>query len=378
MAIDGVGARHSGAASVLLAVLDALLRNGGFEKIVVFCSREGGRSFARTDGRIKWIPVSWAEWPVGRVLWYRHGLARWTRMQAAQGLLCLGGGGVAPPGTGSVTLVQQSLPFSDEALSTLGARQRFRMQWIGREMARACGRSDVTVVQTPSMAKAVRERFRLPPERVRVILPSPLACTGIVDEPRLGDIQSTHPSQRLLYVGNASPYKNLSALVGAFRAVRAARPDAVLFATVPKGHPLTETEGSRSLGHLTHRTCLEAIRMSTGLVLPSLTESCGLPLLEAMGLGTPIAVADRPYAHDTCEDAALYFDPLDQRSIADAILRLLSDATLRQELITRGRRVVESRRLADPYGQLANLLFGLAVSSTRRGRPFPGSDERAV
>lgn len=57
------------------------------------------------------------------------------------------------------------------------------------------------------------------------------------------------------------------------------------------------------------------------LVFPSLTESYGLPLVEAMTIGMPIVAADRPYARELCGATGIYFDPHSPASL----LRALSD-----------------------------------------------------
>lgn len=66
--------------------------------------------------------------------------------------------------------------------------------------------------------------------------------------------------------------------------------------------------------------------MPVFFVYPSLFEGFGLPPLEAMQCGTPVAVSDRdPFREVLGADNALYFDPTDPRSIADALDRLTAD-----------------------------------------------------
>jgi glycosyltransferase involved in cell wall biosynthesis len=58
------------------------------------------------------------------------------------------------------------------------------------------------------------------------------------------------------------------------------------------------------------------------LFFPSLAESYGLPLVEAMVMGLPVVCADLPYAHWLCADQALYFDPADPAAAREAIAEL--------------------------------------------------------
>jgi glycosyltransferase involved in cell wall biosynthesis len=72
-------------------------------------------------------------------------------------------------------------------------------------------------------------------------------------------------------------------------------------------------------------------------VLPSLREGFGLPVLEAMARGLPVACSDIPALSEVVGDAALLFDPNDPKSIAGAIARLLRDRQFADELRVRGR-----------------------------------------
>lgn len=73
------------------------------------------------------------------------------------------------------------------------------------------------------------------------------------------------------------------------------------------------------------------------VAFPSLAEGFGLPVLEAMQHGTPVATSNLSSMPEVGGDAALYFDPYDVDSIAAAIDRLLDDEDLRSRLAVAGR-----------------------------------------
>jgi glycosyltransferase involved in cell wall biosynthesis len=77
-----------------------------------------------------------------------------------------------------------------------------------------------------------------------------------------------------------------------------------------------------------------------GLVFPSLYEGFGLPPLEAMACGCPVAAAFVASMPEVCGDAVRWFDPTDEAAIADAMRALWDDAVLRDELRARGREQV--------------------------------------
>jgi len=71
-------------------------------------------------------------------------------------------------------------------------------------------------------------------------------------------------------------------------------------------------------------------------VYPSTFEGFGMPVLEAMAAGIPVACADIPPLREVAGDAALFFDPLDEDAIASAIERITTDNELRQTLSLTG------------------------------------------
>ena len=73
-------------------------------------------------------------------------------------------------------------------------------------------------------------------------------------------------------------------------------------------------------------------------VFPSIYEGFGLPILEAMARGVPVACSDRAALPEVAGDAALFFDPDDQASVDTALRRLLEDEQTRFTLVKAGRR----------------------------------------
>jgi glycosyltransferase involved in cell wall biosynthesis len=79
-------------------------------------------------------------------------------------------------------------------------------------------------------------------------------------------------------------------------------------------------------------------RTASVFALASRMEGFGLPVLEAMRHGTPVACSNRASLPEVAGDAALLFDPDDQAAVTGALRRLLADEQLGRELVERGRR----------------------------------------
>jgi len=93
----------------------------------------------------------------------------------------------------------------------------------------------------------------------------------------------------------------------------------------------------RVLGYLPDED-LPALYATAGVfVYPSLYEGFGLPPLEAMACGTPAVTSNTTSLPEVVGDAALLVDPEDPAAIADAIMAVLSDPVLADDLSRRGR-----------------------------------------
>ena len=94
-----------------------------------------------------------------------------------------------------------------------------------------------------------------------------------------------------------------------------------------------------------------------GLVFPSLDEGFGLPPLEAMSLGCPVAAARAGAIPEVCGDAVLYFDPTSVPAIAAALQQLIANPELRQRLSAVGLQHAAAWTWASSAQTLSSLLW---------------------
>jgi glycosyltransferase involved in cell wall biosynthesis len=96
-------------------------------------------------------------------------------------------------------------------------------------------------------------------------------------------------------------------------------------------------EQIRHLGYVAAEELPSLYACAAMLVFPSLFEGFGIPLVEAMALGCPIAASNRTSIPEVVGEASLLFDPRNPDSIAEAIYRILADDALRRSLIAHGQ-----------------------------------------
>jgi glycosyltransferase involved in cell wall biosynthesis len=366
LAIDAIGVKHSGGATVLLDVLSAAINDTRFREVSVFCSPRADRRFDISIGsKIREIECGLAEKNrLYRLWWLENRLPSEVRRCGANVLLCMGGIGSAGGQLPHVTFIQQSLPFFSKVLAGIGPFERLRMNVILRAMNKSCQSSWQVIVQTPTMLRRIAETFRIPPTRITVVLPvvndlpKPVTLSD-----RLAVMRDAKAGLRLLYVGNQSSYKNVNFLVSAMSSLRVLLPDLRLFLTWPPDHPARRAEGVVGLGYLHGAELREAYELATALIMPSFVETVGLPMLEAMNVGTPVLAANRPYAHDVSEDAALFFDPVDVSDLTSKVSALLSDKCVRENLVRKGRDLLRRRQSERPYTRMLDIVAAAASSS---------------
>ena len=154
------------------------------------------------------------------------------------------------------------------------------------------------------------ERLGYPPERVRVI------PHGVDHERFRPDGRERGPF--LLYPANWWPHKNHERLLEAFALARRSRPELRLVLT-GAGHPGSLPEGVASLARVSDERLADLYRSAAALVFPSLYEGFGLPPLEAMACGCPVAASRAGALPEVCGDAAVYFDPTSVEDICRGI-----------------------------------------------------------
>ncbi len=200
----------------------------------------------------------------------------------------------------------------------------------------------ILAISEATKADLVR-MFHVDPQRIVV---TPLAAdahftpqaAAVIDAVR----QKYHlPEDYVLYFGSNKPHKNLPRLVEAFSqsAIRHPKSDIYLViagqwdARYPKAKQLaTQNTRVQFIGPVSDDDLPALYSGARLFVFPSLYEGFGLPALEAMACGTPVACSRRSSLPEVIGDAGVTFDPTNVQSIADAIGQVIDDRSRQSSL----------------------------------------------
>lgn len=213
-------------------------------------------------------------------------------------------------------------------------------QLIGRAVFYTVARTSRQIIAPTEYTKLeIIKSLRIPADKITV--------TYEAADTAAGDVQPyAHPFQEfILYVGQQSDYKNIRRLGDAHQKLLATHPDLGLILVGKKNASIEANEryftkkGYRNI-HFTgfigdaQRDWLYS--NAKAYVFPSLMEGFGLPGLEAMGYGAPVVSSNATCLPEVYGDAAHYFNPTDVTAMATAIDEVISNESLRQELIEKG------------------------------------------
>ena len=235
--------------------------------------------------------------------------------------------------------------------------------------------------------REIMRRLAISPERVSCVYlavdpifeqePTPAARNAVLA--RYGLLNKRY----IFFPAQIWPHKNHATLFAALDLLANAGADPPLLVctgsmTTRFARELVASAGSRQNGALIRflgncprpdmPALFSAARM---LVFCSLYEGFGMPVIEAMKMGCPVITSNSTSLPEVAGDAALLVDPLDERGIAAAIVRLLDDQNTRTDLITKGY----ARAARFSWRQHCQMVLELIYASA--GYPPPGPSQEA-
>ena len=210
--------------------------------------------------------------------------------------------------------------------------------------------------------RQIVEYFRLPESRLRIISEAARPVFKVL--PRTSEMCETlaryglQPEEKfLLYVGGISPHKNLATLIDAFEQTAKNQlnlklvlvgdyKDDPFFSAFPALKKQVAELGLENrvvfTGFIEDEDLVYLYNAATLLAFPSLEEGFGLPAMEAMACGTPVAASNCGSLPEVLGAAGRFFDPRDSQNMTSVIEQILADAALRKQMSEDGLRRAEN------------------------------------
>ncbi len=227
-----------------------------------------------------------------------------------------------------------------------------------REHAR---RADGVLCVSEHTASEARRLLDVPAEKIGV---TPLGVDRDFQERVADDVVESSlrrlrlPRGGILYVGSEEKRKNLVSLVMAYLNLARRRREVPPLILAGPGSSWAQGGSQvgpqiRATGYLPRSDVRALMAASAALVLPSLEEGFGLPVVEAMAAGLPVICTRGSALEEVAGDAAMLVDPGDASGLARAIERLLDDPAAAEALRRRG---LERSQLFDWHDTAARTL----------------------
>jgi glycosyltransferase involved in cell wall biosynthesis len=239
----------------------------------------------------------------------------------------------------------------------------------------AARRSHRIITPSVSTRDDLVQLLKVPPEKIDVV-PEGVGSTPAeaTPEPALRARLGLGERSVVLTASAKRPHKNLLRLLEAWALLPSGDRPVLVLPGYPTPHERELRERAAALGiegdtrfaGWVSTADLEGLyRLASCFVYPSLYEGFGLPVLEAMARGVPVACSDRASLSEVAGAAARIFDPEDTRSIADAVGELLADPGARERLRAAGRE--QARRFTWSGTAIGTLRTYDRVCEDRRG-----------
>lgn len=313
----------------------------------IFVKPGPGASSLSGTGNFSIVEIPDVPYPV----WEQFYLPRYVKKYRIELLHCTAN--TAPVFTRARVLLTLHDVIFSEKLITKGSSYQIFGNWYRRFLLPFAIRNGRTIITVSHFEKSrILKLLSLPEQQVKVVHNAVSSdFHPVTDANYLQRITEKYrlPSVYILYFGNTAPKKNMRRMLEAYSIYRAKAGNAALTMVVTDRSEgvytkklLEELNLSELYQHLhiipyvDYADLPVVYSKATVLAYPSLRESFGLPVLEAMACGTPVVSSNNSSIPEIAGDAAVLMDPENVSAIAEALYQTLQDPSLLIDLRARG------------------------------------------
>jgi glycosyltransferase involved in cell wall biosynthesis len=359
--INAASAKMGGAVSYIANLLRHLPSAGEHTEFLVFLPPETAAKLERLARNIRVLPTRIGCAGLLRRMWWEQvTLRRFLKKQKAGALFSAANFAMFFCPVRQLLLVRNALYFSRlyREIFLPKHRPRYRLAFALRRwlIIQSVGAADVVMTPTQTMLDELRRYVNV---KNAAVNPYGITAPELPDEVQHDTARHSDAADsrvvRLLYVSLYSEHKNLATLLKALEILNAgagtkfklittadpAWPGAAWTVTHREDISLARragiTEWVEFTGPLSAEEIAGLYTAADIFVFPSLAESFGFPMAEAMSHGLPIVAADTPVNREMCGEAAFFFSPLCPEDLAHQLRSLAVDRPLCRRLGGRGR-----------------------------------------
>jgi len=237
----------------------------------------------------------------------------------------------------------------------------------------ACARASRVITPSHYTRRMLVGRLNAEPEKISVI-PCALSdafCPQAREE-AAERVRVSHGISRpyILFVGSTAPHKNLATLLLAYQRLRALYCDVPELVLVLPQHPpasrmnrslvsLKAMPGVQCLHAVSDRSLVSLYSAALMTVMPSFEEGFGLPVIESMACGTPVACSRAASLREIAGENAVYFAPDSVEEMMSAIQQLLCSETLQRRLSAAGLKRAATYSAGRAASDYATMLYSV-------------------
>jgi len=213
-------------------------------------------------------------------------------------------------------------------------------------------KADMIIAVSESTKKDLQKLFNVSSQKIKVIYEGAHVQKIPVKSKKVDSLKRFKLGPKfILYVGTIMPRKNIVTLIRAYKQMIKMEPGLGEYQLVlagAKGYKSEEVfneiqdlklkNNVKYLGYVTHNQKMDLMKKATCFTFPSSYEGFGLPVLEAMNIGTPVITSNVSSLPEVAGQAAMLVDPENGQEIAKALKKMLTNKKLQSRLIKAGKK----------------------------------------
>ncbi len=331
---------------VALELIKALQRLNTGHEYVVFVKPDEDAQCLQASSNVKIVEVKSAPYPI----WEQYLLPKAAAKEKVQLLHCTSNTAPLFLSMPLVLTLHDIIYLEKISLSQGTAYQKFGNIYRKLNVPRIVPNAKKILTVSDFEKERIQNYFNLKQDQVVTAYNGVGAhFKRVLDQTELNAARNKYklPEKFIFFLGNTDPKKNVKGVLQALSILRKnnALPAPLVMLDINKDYlgALSSDIGDTEIlnhiqftGYVPNHELPAIYSLASLFLYPSLRESFGIPLVEAMACGVPLITSNTSSMPEIAQDAALIIDPFKPETIATAIQELWQDANLQQSLVAKG------------------------------------------